>query len=44
MEDIKYLKDMFESIRDYKKYVILMFLIKTDIDLLNEFALSNNYM
>ena len=32
----KYFKDMFESVPDYRKIVLLMFLIKNDVDLLNE--------
>ena len=31
-----YFKDMFESIRDYRKIVLLLFLIKNDSDLLKE--------
>ena len=31
-----YFKDMFESITDYRKIVLLMFLIKNDNDLLTE--------
>ena len=36
MEDVIFFEDMFESIRDSKKIVLLMFLIKNDIDLLTE--------
>ena len=32
----KYFKDMFESVPDYRKIVLLIFLIKNDVDLLNE--------
>ena len=42
MEDINYFKDIFESIHDYKKIVLLIFLIKKDIGLLNDFGLSND--
>ena len=28
MDNVKYFKDLFESIPDYKKIVLLMFLIK----------------
>ena len=33
---MNYLKDMFESLDDYRKLVILMFLIKNDSDLFKE--------
>ena len=31
MNNVKLFKDLFESIPDYKKFVILMFLIKNDV-------------
>ena len=34
-----YFKDLFESIADYRKTVLLIFLIKNDSDLLNECGL-----
>ena len=37
-----YFKDMFESIQDYKKIIILFFIIKQDNELLIECGLSNN--
>ena len=36
MEYINYLKDMFESVPNYRKAVLLIFSIKNDVDLLNE--------
>ena len=36
MDNTKYFKDLFESIPDYKKIVLLMFLIKNDVDMLYE--------
>ena len=36
MDDVNYFKDLFESIPDYKKIVLLLFLIKNDVDFLNE--------
>ena len=36
MDNVKYFKDLFESITDYKKIVLLMFLIKNDVNLLYE--------
>ena len=36
MENVNYFNDMFESIADYKKIVLLMFLIKNDVNLLHE--------
>ena len=32
MDNINYFKDLFESIPDYKKTVLLMFLIKNDVN------------
>ena len=37
-----YFKVMFESIPDYRKIVLLMFLIKNDSDLLNECGFLKN--
>ena len=37
-----YFKDMSESIPDYGKIVLLMFLIKNDVDLLNECGYLKN--
>ena len=36
MDNVYYFKDLFESIPDYKKIVLLMFLIKNDVNFLNE--------
>ena len=33
---------MFESIPDFRKNVLVMFLIKNDLDLLNEFSFLKN--
>ena len=36
MKNVKYFTDLFESITDYKKIVLFMFLIKTDVNFLYE--------
>ena len=36
MNNVNYFTDLFESIPDYKKLVLLMFLIKNDVNLLYE--------
>ena len=36
MNNVNYFTDLFESIPDYKKPVLLMFLIKNDVNFLNE--------
>ena len=36
MDNVNYFKDLFESITDYKKIFLLMFLIKNDVNFLNE--------
>ena len=36
MDNVNYFKDLFESIPDYKKIVLLMFLIKIDLNFLYE--------
>ena len=36
MDNVNYFKDLFESIPDYKKIVLLMFLIKNDVNMLYE--------
>ena len=33
---VSYFENLFESIHDYRKIVSLMFLFKTDVDLLHE--------
>ena len=36
MDNVNYFKDLFESVPDYKKIVLLMFLIKNDVIFLYE--------
>ena len=36
MDNVNYFTDLFESIPDYKKIVLLMFLIKNDVKFLYE--------
>ena len=40
MDKISYFKDMFESIEDYRKFVILVLLIQNDKNLLREIGFS----
>ena len=42
MDNINYFKDIFESIHDYKKIVLLIFLIQNDKNLLKEIGFSKN--
>jgi len=42
MDNINYFKDLFESITDFRKIVLLMFLIKDDKNLLKEVGFSKN--
>ena len=42
MDNINYFKDIFESIHDYKKIVLLLFLIQNDKKLLKEIGFSKN--
>ena len=42
MDNINYFRDLFESITDYRKIVLLMFLIKNDNDLLKECGFSKD--
>ena len=42
MDDINYFKDLFESINDYRKILLLIFLINNDKNLLNEVGFSKN--
>ena len=44
MEDINCFKDLFESIHEYRKVVLLMFFIKNDSDFLREFGLSDDFI
>ena len=39
MDNVNYFKDLFDSIPDYRKIVLLMFLLKNDIELLTESGL-----
>ena len=40
MDNKKYFKDIFESIHDYRKIVLLIFLIQNDKNLLKEIGFS----
>ena len=42
MDHVNYFKDLFESIPDYRKIVMLLFPIKNDIDKLNECGFFKN--
>ena len=42
MNNINYFKDIFKSIHDYRKIVLLIFLIQDDKNLLKEIGLSEN--
>ena len=42
MDNKKYFKDIFESIHDYKKIVLLIFLIQNDKNLIKEIGFSKN--
>ena len=42
MDNEKYFKDIFESILDYRKIVLLIFLIQNDKNLLNDVRFSKN--
>ena len=42
MNNSNYFKDIFESIHDYKKIVLLIFLNQNDENLLKEIAFSKN--
>ena len=42
MNNENYFKEIFESIRDYKKIVLLIFLIQNDKNLLKEIGFSKN--
>ena len=41
-DNSNYFKDLFESIDDYKKIILLIFLIQNDKSLLNEIGFSKN--
>ena len=36
MDHVNNFEDLFEPIPDYRKIVLIMFLVKKDVDLLNE--------
>ena len=42
MNTSNYFKDLFESIQDYRKVVLLIFLIQNDKNLLQEIGFSKN--
>ena len=42
MSNSKYFKDIFESIPDYRKIILLIFLIQNDKNLLKEVGFSKN--
>ena len=42
MNYVNYFKDIFESITDYRKIVLLIFLIQNDKNLLKEIGFSKN--
>ena len=42
MNNTNYFKDLFESINDYRKIVLLIFLIQNDKNLLKEIGFSTN--
>ena len=44
MDHVKYFTDLFETIPDYRKIVLLMFLFKNDVDLLTQRGFSKNYI
>ena len=44
MEDINYFIDMSESIHDYKKIILLCFIIKRDDTMMKDFGLSDDFI
>ena len=44
MIDINYFKDLLESIHDYRKIILLCFIIKQDINILKEFGMSEDFV
>ena len=44
MEDINYFKDMLNSISNYRKIILLCFIIKRDDKILKEFGLSDQFI
>ena len=43
MDHVNYSNDLFESTPDCRKIILLMFLIKDDVDLLNECGFQKGY-
>ena len=44
MEDIKYFKDILESIPNYRKIILLCFIIKHDDQILKEIGFSDDFI
>ena len=44
MDNKNYFKDLFESISDYRKIVLLIFLFQNDKNLLKEIGFSRSYI
>ena len=44
MNNVNYFKELFESIKDYRKIVLLMFLLQNDKNLLHEIGFSAHYV
>ena len=44
MKKLKYFRDLFESVPDYWKIVILRFLLENDVDILNECGFLKKYI
>ena len=44
MDNVNYCKDLFESIPEYRKIVLLIFLIQNDNNLLKEIGFSKKYI
>ena len=43
MVHVNYFEDLFESIPDYRKIILLMCLIENDVDLLTECGLTKRF-
>ena len=44
MNNVNYFTDMFESITDFKKTVLLLFIIKNDVNFLYECGFSKDHI
>ena len=44
MDNVNYFRDLFESIPDYRKIVLLLYSIKNDDDLLKETGFNENHI